>query len=285
MKAVLLFGLTALVPMSAHADRNGEPSRPKDFSHDFQVPARPPGPAGDIVLSEAFDLGIPASWTVVDNAPGGPVWSNLAVCGDSNFTSGAGDAACVNSDTFGQAEFDTELRTPVLDLRTFGAPASLTFNVNYQNYLNFDLFEVDVSINGAAGPWTNLLSWNEDHGTFGSAPGEAVNLDIASVAGQENVMFRFHYYDPNTGDNDWYVQVDDVVVDATTIGTLYAAPVELPGSSTWSLGALALLLAGLAFGAFRLTAIKGLDIDWPHRPVRGERVRFGLVFGTWAGFR
>jgi hypothetical protein len=86
---------------------------------------------------------------------------------------------------------------------------------------------------------------------IGAAPGEAVNLDIASVAGQENVMCRFHYYDPNMGDNDWYVQVDVVVVAATSIGTLYSAPTELPGTSTWSLATLALLLAGLGYGAFR----------------------------------
>jgi hypothetical protein len=195
--------------------RASEPLRPKDYSRDFQVP---PGNAllGTALLTESFDTGIPAGWAVVDNAGSGVVWTNLVGCEEAgNFTGGAGEVACVSSDLFGQAEFDTELRTPVIDLTGFVAPASLTFLTNYQNFVNSDFFAVDVSTNGAAGPWTNLLNWNEDHGTFRGTPGEAVNLDIASVTGQANVMFRFHYFDPNTGDFDWYAQVDDVVVTAT----------------------------------------------------------------------
>lgn len=259
-KLLFIFTLTAFASVSAYADRSTEPLQPKDFSRDHQVASSPNSPLGvGGVFYEAFDSGIPASWSVVNNAMGGPVWTNLAGCGEAgNYTNGGGDAACVSSDVFGAGEFDTELRTPVIDLSAYTAPAGLTFNVNYQNFANSDFFEVDVSTNGAAGPWTNLLTWNEDHGAFRATPGEAVNLDISSVAGQANVMFRFHYFDPNTGDYDWYAQVDNVGMSATPggSGTPYVEPQELPTASTSVLAALGLLLAGIGFVALRRKRVR-----------------------------
>lgn len=231
--------------LAAKAD---EPTQPKDYSRDFQVPSGPDAPFGTTLLSESFDSGIPAGWAVVDNAGSGIVWTNLVGCGEAaNWTGGAGDLACVSSDLAGPVAFDTELRTPVIDLSEFDAPATLTFNSNYQNFAALDFLEVDVSTNGASGPWTNLLSWNEDHGAFRALPGEAVNLDIASVVGEANVMFRFHYFDPNSFDWDWYAQVDDVVVEAQARVSL----LEIPTASSYGLAGLALLLAGAGFVVIR----------------------------------
>ena len=167
------------------------------------------------MLTESFDAAVPPSgWVVINNAPGGPVWADLAGCGEAgNFTNGSGGVACASSDAAGLAEFDTELRTPALDLSTYSAPASLTFTANYQNFANLDFFDVDVSTNNGT-TWTNLLTWNEDHGSFRATPGVDVNLDISAYAGLPSVLFRFHY-DPNTEDYDWYAQVDNVVVNAT----------------------------------------------------------------------
>ncbi len=67
-------------------------------------------------------------------------------------------------------------------------------------------------IDGGTG-WTNVLSWNEDHGVFRALPGEDVNLDISAVAGnQTSVMIRWYYFDPEPNDYEWYAQVDDVAV-------------------------------------------------------------------------
>jgi len=163
-----------------------------------------------VILSENFDAGIPGTWTVVDDAGEGVVWSNIAGSGETgNYTScGVGsDAATVSSDAAGNAEFDTSLVSPILDLSNYQA-TSLQAEINYQNFLNLDFLDIDVSINGGS-TWTNVLSWNEDHGAFGAAPGENINLDISSlVDGQSQVRIRFRYYDPNTGDWDWYAQVD-----------------------------------------------------------------------------
>ena len=159
-----------------------------------------------------FNNGLPADWAVINNAPGGPVWGDLASCGESgNYTNGSGDLACVSSDLFGAADFDTELRTP--SFSTLGqAIVTLTYTANYQNFANEDFLDVDVSIDGGT-VWTNVLSWNEDHGAFRAPPGEDVNLDISAfVANQASVMIRWYYYDPAPDDFEWYAQVDDVAL-------------------------------------------------------------------------
>ena len=118
----------------------------------------------------------------------------------------------MSSDAAGVAEFDTELRSNSFSLAT-ATSASLDYLVNYQNYANLDFLDVDVSVDGGT-TWTNALSWNEDHPVNGlfNAPGEAVSIDLSAYLGEANVQVRWHYYDPNTDDYDWYAQVDDVAL-------------------------------------------------------------------------
>jgi len=166
-----------------------------------------------IFFQEQFEGGVPpAGWTVVDNEGTGVVWTTIAGSGEAgNFTNGSGEAACVSSDIFGPAEFDTELRTPVLDF-TNVTGVTLSFTANYQNFASLDFFDVDVSTDGGTN-WTNIISWNEDHGGFRGLPGEDVSLSISAlVEGQNNVVIRFHCYDPNLLDWDWYAQVDDLLI-------------------------------------------------------------------------
>ena len=165
---------------------------------------------GAVILSEDFEgAWPPAGWSVVDNAGTGVAWNTATFWGASNYTNGSGEAAMVDSDAFGTAEFDTELWTPVLDLT--GAPSGdLTFTANYQNFANEDFFDVDYSTDGGA-TWTNLMSWNEDHGGFRAPPGEDVSL---TIPGGGMTIVRFYYYDPATSDWEWYIQIDDVLVDA-----------------------------------------------------------------------
>ncbi len=173
-----------------------------------------------------FDAGLPSDWAVVSNEPSGPQWGTLASCGESgNYTNGAADVACVSSDIFGSAEMDSELRTPAFS--TVGqASVTLDFTANYQNFANLDFLDVDVSVDGGTG-WTNVLRWNEDHGAFRAQPGENVNLDISAVAAnQASVIIRWRYYDPNTGDFNWYAQVDDVAVTCVVPVDLQSFEVE-----------------------------------------------------------
>ncbi len=176
----------------------------------------------------------PSGWSVVDDAGNGVVWSNVAGSGESgNYTGGTGDAASVSSDAFGSAEFDTSLVSPVVPV--IGGE-TLTYVANYQNYANLDFLDVDISVDGGA--WTNVLRWNEDHGGLRSTPGEAVSLDLTGfLAGATSYQLRWHYYDPNTGDWDWYAQIDDVkaggcVPDSSVggllVGNVYDANTVVP---------------------------------------------------------
>lgn len=157
----------------------------------------------------SYDDGIPDSWTLVDNENSGLTWTSIANSGElGNYTGGSGDAATVSSDAFGPAEIDTELRSNTFSLKTATA-ASFNFRANYQNFAALDFLDVDVSTDGGVS-WSNLLSWNEDHGGFRSPPGEFVSLDLSPYLGEDEVQLRWRYYDPNTGDWDWYAQIDDV---------------------------------------------------------------------------
>jgi hypothetical protein len=62
-----------------------------------------------------------------------------------------------------------------------------------------------------------------------------------ALAGNLSFEIRFRYYDPNTGDFDWYVQIDDVLVTYCEL-----APPPIPTLSEW--GMIVLLLTFMIFG-------------------------------------
>ncbi len=164
-----------------------------------------------------FDTGIPSGWQIVDNEGSGVVWSDIAGSGETgNYTGGAGDAASASSDRFGVAEFDTEMRTAAFDLTGWLPSDTLTLGylANYQNYAAYDFLDLEISTDGDV-TWTTLLSWNEDHGSFRGTSGEAVSINLAAYAGMSGLKLRWHYYDPGTGDYDWYAQIDDVALSCT----------------------------------------------------------------------
>lgn len=187
------------------------------------------GGGGSLACNGAVDFaaGIPGDWAVADNAGNGVVWGNLASCGESgNFTGGAGDVACASSDVFGEAEFDTEMWTNAFDLSA-ATSATLNYLVNYQNFAGLDRLAVDVSTDGGSN-WTNLLLWNSDHGAFRNVPGEAVSLNLTPYVGNGNVIVRWHYYDDNSNDWDWYAQVDDVALTCEEGGGGSAPDAHMP---------------------------------------------------------
>jgi hypothetical protein len=150
----------------------------------------------------------PAGWTVTDVAGNGVVWNLSSAWGDSNYTGGSGDAADANSDAAGVAEFDTILTSPVYTVADLPGQ-TLAYLANYQNYGLLDYLDLDINVD--SGGWVNLLSWNEDHGSLYGLPGESVVMDLsAALSGATSFQLRWHYYDPNLGDWDWYAQIDDV---------------------------------------------------------------------------
>ena len=141
-----------------------------------------------------FEYGILSNWTVIDNAGNGVVWTNLEDSGiGGNYTGGEGGAAGANSDANQFVEFDTELRTPVMDLSGY-ANVSLEYKVNYQNLAGSDFLDVDVSTDGG-NTWTELLSWNEDHGsplrlTWRDSDARSVGLRWRDQCGRALALLR-----------------------------------------------------------------------------------------------
>jgi hypothetical protein len=172
---------------------------------------------GDVtvtVLSEEFEGAFPpAGWTVVDNDGSGLVWNTNTYWGVPNWTGCTGQSAVASSDEFGTASYDTWMITPVLDM-SGGMNATLDCWVNFQNFAGRDWFYIDVSYDGGMN-WTNLLAWNEDHGSFHGAPGEQVTLDMGAVTATTQV--RFGYYDPIPHWN-WEVSVDCITITMDVAG-------------------------------------------------------------------
>lgn len=165
---------------------------------------------GTALLQEDFEDASfpPAGWQVVDHEGTGLVWDFAAAYGEDNYA-GTGEAATASSDAAGEVEFDTELITPAISTAGFKNIA-VQYNVNYQNYLSLDFLDLDIQVDGGA--WINVLRWNEDHGSL-RGTGVSVTAALASYIGNgSSFRLRWHYYDPNTGDFDWYAQVDDVVI-------------------------------------------------------------------------
>ncbi|MBN1536921.1 MAG: S8 family serine peptidase [Anaerolineales bacterium] len=167
-----------------------------------------PGYHKSIALDESFDNGVvPTGWTVVDNAGTGAIWTFDDPDSNSNLTGGTGLFADANSDTAGSIDMDTELRTPILN---FTGYSDLSLNFNYDWYVypsgGSEIADVDISLNGSSGPWTNL--WRRTYAANDRGP-KTADIDLSAYSGQSNVMLRFHYYNAYF---DWWWQIDDVQI-------------------------------------------------------------------------
>ena len=158
------------------------------------------------LLCEGFDGGLPGDWVVLDNAASGAEWRFDDPGGRGNQTGGDGVFAIADAWYEGQVNMDTELQSPSVDASGL-TQLAVRFNNDFWYYSGSDgsneIADVDVSVNGAAGPWSNV--WRQTSSVRG--PG-TIEVDLTeAAAGQPGVMVRFHYYDAYF-DNWW--QVDDV---------------------------------------------------------------------------
>ena len=163
-------------------------------------------------VKQPFDATtVPSGWTVVNTG-----WSFNDPGGRGNQTGGSGNFAIVDSDKAGNVALDTELRTPIMNLSALTV-VTLTFKSDFHYYSgggNAEVADVDVSLNGASGPWTNV--WRRS-GADDRGP-KTYTIDLTALAaGQANVMLRFHYYNARY---DWWWEIDDV-----QLGKCVALPV------------------------------------------------------------
>jgi hypothetical protein len=179
-------------------------------------------------IYQAFSDGTtPPGWTVVNNV-GSLGWSFNDSGARGNLTGGAGGFAIADSDNAGAGvTMNTELRSPVIDLSS-QADVTLTFKTDFHYYTGSqaEVGDVDISVNGAAGPWTNV--WRKTS-EYRGPHAEVINL-TSIAAGQPNVMIRFHYYNAVF---EWWWQVDDVQVGSCVVS--YASvPSLAPASAAQS---------------------------------------------------
>jgi hypothetical protein len=218
MKRLVIFVAIALLATGAFAQIK-EASDGIDHSNCFQVPD--PGVLGTPQITEDFEGGIPGSWTVIESGSGGAQWTvtgSDSCAGTGNFTNGSGLAACSNTDAAGSSVVsDTEMITSCYDY-TGASNSSLSFTANYRDLAaGQDFFDVDYSTDGTN--WTNILSWDETHGTQHGTPGEDVALGTAALDGAAGAQFRYHYYDNSGTGWNWYIVVDDVTLESDGVIT------------------------------------------------------------------
>lgn len=151
-----------------------------------------------------FNAGLPVGWTVIDTAGTGATWRFDDPGSRGNLTGGSAGFAIVDSDYEGNVNIDTELRTPAFNY-AWTAAVTVQFKTDFY-YYEAETADVDISTNGAAGPWSNL--WRRT-GVDVNGP-TTIDLDVsAQAAGQTNVMFRFHYWNAFY---EWWWQVDEVSI-------------------------------------------------------------------------
>lgn len=169
-------------------------------------------PGGPVTLiDEAFEVWPPASggaWTFSHTGCGG--WETSAITGRTNYTGGAGNCADADSDDCGSA-MTADMVTPPFSLAGSYVSAQLQFRSDFNDFAGSDDGYVDASTDGGT-TWTNLFHY--DKADFRGPRQETV--DLTPYLGNADVRIRFQYVAPGY---DWWWEVDDVVVTATTAPT------------------------------------------------------------------
>ncbi|MDH3588105.1 MAG: choice-of-anchor J domain-containing protein [Gammaproteobacteria bacterium] len=175
-------------------------------------------------VCDAEDFESPlAGWTLFSTGVNFENWgsSNDGVCNSNpqtpagNFTGGAGEAACIDSDAAGAGAVDAYLCGPAIDLTSASSPV-LSFLHNYQIDGAPDAGDSLTVLVGTAAPsagtvgsYDVVFEQSLDSGAAFDTPGFKANLDLSAYGGQQ-VYACFRY----RADFDWYAQIDEYRVTA-----------------------------------------------------------------------
>lgn len=196
-------------------------------------------------ITETFDGGIPASWTIHDNFPlfGIPIpafsavpWTVNTLEGMDNYTNGTPTLAATASSHNHSGQYDISLITPTFTLNAGLNGRSLRYDINLQRVDAFEAFDTNLSING--GDW---IAMAHDTSSLGPAYSlgppritRTVDLTFFGAAVGDSARVEFRYYStfllPMVRNE--YVEIDNVRIPT---------PVPEPAS------ALLLMLAAAAW--------------------------------------
>lgn len=166
------------------------------------------------IFSEDFASGFPASWSLIDNASSGEIWTYTTVGTGAGIalspvnTSAANGYMMFDSDNGGPSSSNEncDITTPAINC-TGQTQVYLSFNELYTEY-QLDSAYVSVSNDGVN--WTVIycpdILLSQDEST---ANPNHLTFDISTVAANQPTVFvRFHYQ----GDWDYWWLIDDVNV-------------------------------------------------------------------------
>ncbi|RLD60384.1 MAG: hypothetical protein DRJ05_04765 [Bacteroidetes bacterium] len=160
----------------------------------------------DVVLTENFDSGIPAEWTIIDGGATTDTW--FGTTDHSGSTLDETPFAFVNSDAASYNDMDETLISPIFNTDGY-TNLTLEFDQYFYYYSSGGAEKAEVDIwDGTS--WVNVLSMTtQSVGSWTTPDHQAI--DILAYANPD-MKVRFHYYDANY---DWYWAVDNVSVSGT----------------------------------------------------------------------
>lgn len=162
-----------------------------------------------VILSEDFDGGLPATWSLVDYTFGGN-WTFNHSNNGLNSTTSANGYMNFDSEAYGDDFLpeDADLVMPTLDCSNH-TNVTLSFE---QHFMQFFSSTTSVKVSNDGVNYTSFPVGNNVNVPqfFGQTINpELINIDISSIAdGQPTVFIRFNY----TGNYDVYWRIDDVAV-------------------------------------------------------------------------
>jgi hypothetical protein len=188
-------------------------------------------------ITETFDSGIPASWTIHDNFPisGSPdfsavPWTVNTLEGMDNYTNGTPTLAATASSHNHPGQYDVSLITPTFLLNAGANGTSLRYDINFQRVDAFEAFDTNLSING--GDWITMTHDTSSLGPAYSTDPPRVTRTLslsffgAVIGDSARVEFRYYSTFLLPMVRNEYVEIDNVRIPT---------PVPEPASVTLAL--------------------------------------------------
>ncbi|MDP2161369.1 MAG: GEVED domain-containing protein [Flavobacterium sp.] len=186
---------------------------------------------GNVVMSYDFnDATLTNGWTKINTSSGGSTAAPDWTLRNSPYTTPYGIMANTDGSQFIVSNSDSQgsgtntltyLRSPVFSLVGY-TNAVLSFYHFYRGWNN-GAVRVQISTNGAAGPFTDLVSYgpNNTQGSYNNFKNEVINFTAAHL-GQGNLMLQFSY-EVSWG---YYWAIDNVLITGNAPITSVWSPQE-----------------------------------------------------------